>query len=63
MIDMDIISEAIEDGEVHHVEKGEGGRHTAVIRYEWLNSHFEVVVEIEDPVVVSAYDLNDSVEA
>jgi hypothetical protein len=57
MVDYDIIGEAIEDGEVQRVESEGKDRHSAVLRYEWLQSTFEVVIGIEEPKVQTAVEI------
>ena len=57
MVDYDIISEAIEGGEVVEVDRNDSGKHDAVIHYDWLNSTFRVVVGVEERIVESAYEI------
>jgi len=56
MLDYDIIGEAIEDGELTEIHEEED-RHSAILRYEWLNSTFKVVVGVEDPKVETAHEI------
>jgi hypothetical protein len=62
MVDYDIITEAIEDGDIKRVDEErvddyEGSvRRTAKIEYDWCLSTFEVVVGVDDPKVVTAYE-------
>lgn len=57
-LEADIITEAIEDGEVVEVDENKGGSDEAVkLRYDWLQSTFEVVLCPTEGVVQTAYEV------
>lgn len=58
MLEADIVTEAIEEGEVIEVDSNEGGSDEAVkLRYDWLQSTFEVVLCPTEGVVQTAYEV------
>jgi hypothetical protein len=57
-LEADIITEAIEVGKVVKADGNDGGSDEAVkLRYEWLQSTFEVVLCPKDMVVQTAYEV------
>lgn len=59
-LEADVVTEAIEDGEVVEVDENKGGSDEAVkLRYDWLQTTFEVVVCPTEGVVQTAYEVAD----
>jgi len=58
-LEADIITEAIEDGEVVKVDSNEGGSDSRgiTLEYDWLMSTFQVVICPKDKVVQTAYEV------
>lgn len=58
MIEADVITEAIEEGEVIEADGNEGGSDEAVkLRHDWLQTTLEVVLCPEEGVVQTAYEV------
>lgn len=55
MVEDDVVTEAIEEGEVVKVD--EGGT-SATLRHDWLMATFEVVIGVNDRKIQTAYEVD-----
>lgn len=58
LLDTKVIEDIIREGEVVEVnENHDDGKTNVVLRDDWLNATFEVVVGVEDNVVETGYEV------